>query len=186
MAFAIVDVVRMRGTPESRTALGNTAPVLDLPTSTFLASPLTYTVIARTPTFQKSVPVRSLTREEYCIRFGSGTSSVGWRPIPSAEDTRSEPGRERERERKREAGALSTGVMEKRLEAHAAPSGLLLVTGGMVEAMMELRGRAIPRIPLNLGPRGSFCTLLAAAGTRVSKRKKKEQRNVPIAWLSIV
>jgi len=54
-------------------------------------------------------------------------------------------------------------VIEKRFEAHAAPSALLFVTGGMVMAIIELRGRAIPRIPLNFGLRGSFSTLSAAA-----------------------
>jgi hypothetical protein len=61
------------------------------------------------------------------------------------------------------------GVMEKRFEAHAAPSGLLFVTGGMVVAMIELRGKAMPRIPLNFGPRGSFCTVSAEAGVHIMK-----------------
>ena len=69
------------------------------------------------------------------------------------------------------------GVIEKRFEAHAAPSGLLFVTGGMVVAMIELRGKAMPRIPLNFGPRGSCWTSLAAAGIRINEKEKKRRRN---------
>jgi len=79
------------------------------------------------------------------------------------------PGRERERERKRWAGAEETGVMEKRLEAQAAPSGEFPVTGGMAPAMIELRGRARPRTPSNWGESGSFCISSAAAGGQASK-----------------
>lgn len=97
--------------------------------------------------------------------------------MPSNEGIRSEPGRERERERKREEGAFSTGVMEKRLDAHAAPSGELFVTGGIFVAMMELRGSARPRMPLKSGVRGSSVTLVAAAkaegGCEVVKGKWK-------------
>ena len=74
-----------------------------------------------------------------------------------------EPGRERARERKRDEGAVDIGVREKRLDAQAAPSGLLFVTGGISEAIMEFRGRANPRIPLKLGARSSFSTIFAAA-----------------------
>jgi len=84
--------------------------------------------------------------------------------MPRYEGIRSEPGRERESERKREEGALEIGVIEKRLEAQAAPSGELLVTGGICSAMMELRGSARPKIPLKSGERSSFVTLEAAAG----------------------
>lgn len=49
--------------------------------------------------------------------------------MPRREGTRSEPGLSRERERKCAAGAADTGVREKRLEAHAAPSGALPLTG---------------------------------------------------------
>lgn len=86
---------------------------------------------------------------EYWIREGSGTREAGWRPIPSRDGTVEEPGRSRDRERKRAAGAEETGVIENRLDAQAAPSGALVVTGGMSSAMMELRGRARPRMPLN-------------------------------------
>jgi hypothetical protein len=54
-------------------------------------------------------------------------------------------------------------VIEKRLEAHAAPSGVLFVTGGIVDAIIELRGRARPRMPLKSGARVSSDTLVAAA-----------------------
>jgi hypothetical protein len=74
-----------------------------------------------------------------------------------------EPRRERDRERKGAAGADEAGVMEKRLEAKAAPSGALVVTGGISPAMIELRGRARPRTPLNVGERGSSVMLFAAA-----------------------
>jgi len=87
----------------------------------------------------------------------------GWRPIPKTAGILSEPGRERARERNRDDGAVEMGVREKRLDAQAAPSGLLFVTGGISDAMMELRGRARPRIPLKLGAKASFSTLLAAA-----------------------
>lgn len=53
--------------------------------------------------------------------------------------------------------------MEKRLDAQAAPSGLLLVTGGISYAMMEFRGSARPRMPLKSGARASFWTLFTAA-----------------------
>jgi hypothetical protein len=61
------------------------------------------------------------------------------------------------------AGAEDAGVMEKRLEAKAAPSGALDVTGGMRPAITEFRGRARPRIPLNVGEIGSLVMLFAAA-----------------------
>jgi hypothetical protein len=114
-------------------------------------------------TFQNKVPVLSLTRVEYSIFDGSGTRAEGWRPMPRVAGMVLEPGRERERERKGAAGAEEAGVMEKRLEAKAAPSGALVVTGGMRPAMMELRGRARPRTPLNVGERGSLVMLFAAA-----------------------
>ena len=56
----------------------------------------------------------------------------------------------------REEGAFSVGVMEKRFDAHAAPSGSFVVTGGISEAVIEFKGRARPRMPLKLGARGSF------------------------------
>lgn len=58
---------------------------------------------------------------------------------------------------------MDVGVIEKRLEAHAAPSGVLFVTGGIVDAIIELRGRARPRMPLKSGARVSSDTLVAAA-----------------------
>lgn len=61
--------------------------------------------------------------------------------------------------------------MEKRFDAHAAPSGSLFVTGGMSWAMMLLRGRARPRMPLKLGARGSASTSLAAAVERGEVRE---------------
>jgi len=69
------------------------------------------------------------------------------------------------------------GVIEKRLDAHAAPSGVLLVTGGIVSAMMELSGRARPRIPLKLGERFSPVTLVAAADATASKQCKWKSHN---------
>ena len=45
--------------------------------------------------------------------------------------------------------------MENRLEAQAVPSRLLFGTGGTSSAMIELRGSAIPRIPLKLGDSSS-------------------------------
>jgi hypothetical protein len=84
--------------------------------------------------------------------------------MPRREGTAFEPGRARDRERKRAAGASATGVMENRFDAHAAPSGSLFVTGGMSWAMMLLRGRARPRMPLKSGARGSDWTSLTAAG----------------------
>lgn len=74
-----------------------------------------------------------------------------------------EPGRERERERKRAEGANATGVMEKRLEAHAAPSGEFVITGGMESAIMELSGSARPRMPLKSEDMGSLTMVSAAA-----------------------
>lgn len=83
--------------------------------------------------------------------------------MPNNAGTRFEPGRERERERKREEAADVVGVIEKRLDAHAAPSGELPVTGGMREAMTLFNGRARPRRPLKVEERGSFVTDAAAA-----------------------
>ena len=77
-----------------------------------------------------------------------------------------EPGRERDREKKGAAGADVAGVMEKRLEANAAPSGAFDVTGGMRVAMTELRGSARPRMPLNVGEIGSFVILFAGTAWR--------------------
>ena len=62
-------------------------------------------------------------------------------------------------------------MREKRLDAQAAPSGLLFVTGGMSNAIMEFKGRANPRIPLKLGARSSLSTSSAAA-----KHKIRQQR----------
>lgn len=84
-------------------------------------------------------------------------------PIPKSEGIRFEPGRERDKDRNREEGAFSVGVMEKRLDAHAAPSGELSVTGGMFSAMIEFRGSARPRMPWKSEERGSLVTLVAAA-----------------------
>ena len=56
-------------------------------------------------------------------------------------------------------------MREKRLDAQAAPSGLLFVTGGISVAMIEFRGRAKPKMPLKLGARPSFSTSFAAAKT---------------------
>ena len=64
---------------------------------------------------------------------------------------------------KREEAADVVGVMEKRFDAHAAPSGELSVTGGMREAMTLFNGRARPRRPLKVEERGSFVTDVAAA-----------------------
>lgn len=58
---------------------------------------------------------------------------------------------------------MDTGVREKRLDAQAAPSGLLFVTGGISDAMMEFRGGAKPKIPLKSGARASLSTSSAAA-----------------------
>jgi len=55
------------------------------------------------------------------------------------------------------------GVVENKLEVQTAPSGLLLVTGGILVAMIELRGSAKPRIPLKLGDNGSMLTSVTAA-----------------------
>lgn len=62
---------------------------------------------------------------------------------------------------------MDIGVREKRLDAQAAPSGLLFVTGGISDAIMEFRGRANPRIPLKLGARLSFSTSSAAAKHKI-------------------
>ena len=82
--------------------------------------------------------------------------------MPRVEGMVEEPGRERDREKKGAAGEDVAGEMEKRLEANAAPSGAFEVTGGMRVAIMELRGRARPRIPLNAEERGSLVMLFAA------------------------
>lgn len=89
-------------------------------------------------------------------------SEEGCRPMPSVDGIVEDPGRERERERKGR-GADVEGVMENRLEANAAPSAALDVTGGMREAIMEFRGSARPRIPSNVGERASLVMLFAAA-----------------------
>ena len=96
--------------------------------------------------------------------------------MPKTAGIVSEPGRERARERKREDGAVDTGVREKRLDAQAAPSGSLLVTGGMSDAIMEFRGRARPKIPLKLGARSSFSTSSAAAKHKLKITKRKRKR----------
>ena len=59
--------------------------------------------------------------------------------------------------------ACDVGVMENRLDAHAAPSGALDVTGGTFWAMMLFNGSARPRIPLKSGASGSSSTSDAAA-----------------------
>lgn len=53
--------------------------------------------------------------------------------------------------------------MPNRLEVNVAPSGLLFVTGGIVCAMMLLRGRARPKMPSKSSCRGSLSTEVAAA-----------------------
>lgn len=83
--------------------------------------------------------------------------------MPSSAGNRSDPGRERTNERKCAEGASETGVRPKRLEENEAPSGRLLVTGGIACAMIELRGRARPKMPLKLYERGSASTDAAAA-----------------------
>ena len=76
---------------------------------------------------------------------------------------------------------MDVGVREKRLDAQAAPSGLLFVTGGISDAMIEFRGRANPRIPLKLGARPSCSTSSAAAKNKIrasrgGKKKKKVKK----------
>ena len=68
---------------------------------------------------------------------------------------------------------MDIGVREKRLDAQAAPSGLLFVTGGISDAIIEIRGGAKPKIPLKLGARFSFSTSSAAA-----KHNKVRQRRL--------
>jgi len=126
--------------------------------------------------FQNKIPGRLLTSEEYCTLLGSGTRAEGCRPIPNTAGTWDEPGRDRARERKRDAGAGLAPVTENRLEAHAAPSASLPTTGGMSVAMMEFSGSARPRIPLKLGPKSSLSTTFAAAGFKVSLYSGKRTR----------
>lgn len=115
-------------------------------------------MIAITFTFQKSVPALSLTSVEYVILLGSETTSDGCRPIPKRAGVWLDPGRESESEKKRAAGAEEAGVMPKRLEAKAAPSGVLFVPGVISRAILELRGKARPRMPSKLEARGSEAT----------------------------
>lgn len=75
-------------------------------------------------------------------------------------------------ERKRAAGARLEGVMEKRLEGQAAPSGALDVSGGILLAMIELSGKARPRIPVKSGEIGSLDTVSAAAVFVLSEWKE--------------
>jgi len=82
--------------------------------------------------------------------------------MPSSDGTAVDPGREREREKKRDEGADEAGAMPKRLEENGAPSRPSPVTGVMVCAMREFRGRARPRMPLKSCSRGSESTLVAA------------------------
>src|SRR6266542_1664118 len=100
----------------------------------------------RTLTFQNRMPALSVTSVEYNTLLGVGTSAAGCRPMPNKDGILSEPGRDKESGRKRAAGAWSTGVMEKRLDAQAAPSGSFVVTAGICAAIMEFRGRAKPKI----------------------------------------
>ena len=93
--------------------------------------------------------------------------------MPSSDGTALDPGRERESERNRDAGAVSTGVIPKRLEGNAAPSGPFPSTGGICSAMIELRGSARPRMPSNSYSSGSESTLVAAART---KRRHQQER----------
>jgi hypothetical protein len=68
-------------------------------------------------------------------------------------------------------GAEHMGVIEKRLDAQAAPLGEFPVTGGMALAMIEFRGlgRARLRTPLNWSESGSFCTSSAAARVKCQR-----------------
>lgn len=142
-------VVRITGTPESRTAEGKTPPLTLLPISTALSSPSTKTLMLWTFTFQKCVPRRSDMSGRYLITLGSVRYSGGCLPIPSKAFGSDESGREREMEKNRCRGALDVGVIEKRLDARTAPSGSLLILGGRFAAMIELRGKDSPRIPAN-------------------------------------
>lgn len=139
-------------------------------------------MIALTVTFQKIIPGLSLTKDEYSMRLGSGTREEGCWPIPRTAGIVSEPGRERARERKRDDGAVDIGVREKRLDAQAAPSGLLFVTGGISNAIREFRGGAKPRTPLKLGASSSFSISSAAAKHKIRQRRLtgKRERNYQV------
>jgi hypothetical protein len=92
--------------------------------------------------------------------------------MPRRDGSRSEPGRSRTKEKKCAEGAWETGVMPKRFDEKEAPSGLLFVTGGMICEIMELRGRARPRIPSKSLFRGSPLTVVAAARERQVKKSQ--------------
>jgi hypothetical protein len=83
--------------------------------------------------------------------------------MPSIDGTAVDPGRESESEKKRDEGANPAGVIPKRLEENGAPSRPLPSVGAIAFAMMEFKGRARPRIPLNSCSRGSETTVVAAA-----------------------
>jgi hypothetical protein len=78
---------------------------------------------------------------------------------------------------------VDIGVREKRLDAQAASSGSLFVTGGISDAIMEFRGRANLRIPLKLGARSSFSTSSAAAKHKIRQRSLggKRIKRIPSA-----
>lgn len=109
------------------------------------------------------MPTPWLTSVEYWIFEGSGTTDEGCIPIPRSDGIASEPGRAKVREKNGCEGAVEAGVMENRFEENDAPSGLLFVVGGIVCSMIELRGRARPRIPSKSKLRGSLDTVLTAA-----------------------
>lgn len=79
--------------------------------------------------------------------LGSSTKSLGCLPIPKKDAGEEDPGRARDRDRKREVGAEVEGERLKRFEAKIAPSGASEVVAGSCCEMMELSGRARPRIP---------------------------------------
>lgn len=82
--------------------------------------------------------------------------------MPSCDVMVLEPGRDRARERKRDAGADPAGVMPNILEVNGAPLRPFPLVGVM-GAITESEGRARPRMPLNSCSRGSDWTLVAAA-----------------------
>ena len=132
--------------------------------------PLAYTVMALTLVCQKSVPKPDGETVAYSILVGSETRDSGWRPMPSTDGTRSDPGRSRAREKKRAPGAVLSGDMLKRLDDKEAPSGTSLVAVGSWRAMREFPGRARPITPLKLEERGSLLTLAAATKQETSRR----------------
>jgi hypothetical protein len=113
---------------------------------------------------------------------GSGTTDEGCRPMPRRDGILSEPGRPRVREKNGCEGDEEAGVMEKRFEENDAPSGLLFVSDGIACAMIELRGRARPRMPSKPVLKGSSVTMLAAAvNILISERMGAFLKNIPNA-----